>query len=46
MPKLSLCVDAMIYIENFMESKKKKKKILELISEVNKVEGYKFNIQK
>ena len=43
---LSLCVDAMIYIENFMESKKEEEKILELISEVNKVAGYKFNIQK
>jgi len=34
----------MIYIENFMESKKEKEKILELISEVNKAAGYKFNI--
>lgn len=45
--KLSLFVDAMIiYIENSMESKKKRKKIIELISEVSKVAGYKINAQK
>lgn len=35
-----------IYIENSMESKKKRKKIIELISEVSKVAGYKINAQK
>ena len=42
--KLSLCADGMIlYIENTKDSTRK---LLELISEYNKVAGYKINTQK
>ena len=38
--------DMILYIENPKNSTQKKKKLLELINEFSKLEGYKINIQK